>query len=177
MLPVQHSEAPGSSPRHVSIYGEDRANVHSHLANLSPNIVLKALNIFTNKFPELGILHLPSFMQEFQTSRHCETKTLLAAILSVTHCYYSRSSFTGLDTLLSRDQYASYAREMLSQSSFQAPKVQVAQALLVMGLFEWGSREFHRAWIYCGKACLVEISRSFGLIAYRNCNSNHAGNK
>ncbi|CEJ58545.1 hypothetical protein PMG11_07199 [Penicillium brasilianum] len=155
VLPVQHSEAPGSSPLHVSIYGEDRANVHSHLANLSPNIVLKALNIFTNKFPELGILHLPSFMQEFQTSRHNETKTLLAAILSVTHCYHSRSHFTGLETLLSRDQYASYAREMLSQSSFQAPKVQVAQALLVMGLFEWGSREFHRAWIYCGIAIRI----------------------
>lgn len=149
---LHHSEVPDHSPRHAPIYGEDRVDVDSHLVSLSPAIVLKALNIFTNKFPELGILHLPSFMQEFQTSCNNDTKTLLAAILSVTQCYYSRSSFTGLDTLLSREQYAAYAREMLSQSSFQAPRLQVAQALLVMGLFEWGSREFHRAWIYCGRA-------------------------
>jgi hypothetical protein len=153
--PAQHTEVSGHSPRHATIHGEDRAHVGSHIESLSPNLVLKSLNIFTNKFPELGILHLPSFMQEFQTSCHNDTKTLLAAILSVTQCYYSQSGFTGLDTLLSREQYASYAREMLSQSSFQAPKVQVAQALLVMGLFEWGSREFHRAWIYCGKAMYV----------------------
>lgn len=138
------------------MYNEDRAYVDGHIANLSPSIILKALNIFTNKFPELGILHLPSFMQEFQTSCNNDSKTLLASILAVTQCYFSQSSFTGLDALLSREQYASYAREMLSQSSFQAPKLQVAQALLVMGLFEWGSREFHRAWIYCGEKSFSE---------------------
>ena len=122
-----------------------------HIRNLSANIVLKVLNIFINKFPELGILHLPSFMQELQTTCHNDTKTLLAAILSVTHCYFAQSNLAGLETLLSREQYASYARAMLAHSSFQAPRLQVAQALLVMGLFEWGSREFHRAWIYCGK--------------------------
>ncbi|KAF3384394.1 hypothetical protein F1880_002656, partial [Penicillium rolfsii] len=153
--PVQHSEVSGHPLPHVTTHGEDRVHVDSHIASLSPNLVLKALNIFTNKFPELGILHLPTFMQEFQTSCHDDTKTLLAAILSVTQCYYSQSGFTGLDTLLSREQYAAYAREMLSRSSFQAPKLQVAQALLVMGLFEWGSREFHRAWIYCGIAIRI----------------------
>lgn len=173
----QHSEVSGHSPRRATIHGEDRVRVDSHIAGLSPNLVLKALNIFTNKFPELGILHLPSFMQDFQTSCHNATKTLLAAILSVTQCYYSQSGFTGLDTLLSREQYASYAREMLSQSSFQAPKLQVAQALLVMGLFEWGSREFHRAWIYCGKACTYKPFNVIGLKVCRNRNSNHAGNQ
>lgn len=153
-----HSGAPNSSPNrsHAPVYSEDRAYVDGHIANLPPSIILKALNIFTNKFPELGILHLPSFMQEFQTSCHNDSKTLLASILAVTQCYFSQSSFTGLDSLLPREQYASYAREMLSQSSFQAPKLQVAQALLVMGLFEWGSREFHRAWIYCGEKSFSE---------------------
>ncbi|KAI2789776.1 hypothetical protein POX_d05274 [Penicillium oxalicum] len=126
-----------------------------HIRNLSANIVLKVLNIFINKFPELGILHLPSFMQELQTTCHNDTKTLLAAILSVTHCYFAQSNLAGLETLLSREQYASYARAMLAHSSFQAPRLQVAQALLVMGLFEWGSREFHRAWIYCGIAIRI----------------------
>jgi hypothetical protein len=175
--PARHSEVSGHSPRHATIHGQESVHVDSHIASLSPSLVLKALNIFTNKFPELGILHLPSFMQEFQTSCHNDTKTLLAAILSVTQCYYSQSGFTSLDTLLSREQYASYAREMLSQSSFQAPKLQVAQALLVMGLFEWGSREFHRAWIYCGKAYTYNSVKVLGLTVCRNRNSNHAGNQ
>ncbi|KAF7716625.1 Fungal Zn(2)-Cys(6) binuclear cluster domain-containing protein [Penicillium ucsense] len=128
---------------------------HEHIRTLSPSIVLKVLNIFINKFPELGILHLPSFMQELQTTCHNDTRTLLAAILSVTHCYFKQSNLVGLENLLSREEYASYARGMLAHSSFQAPRLQVAQALLVMGLFEWGSREFHRAWIYCGIAIRI----------------------
>jgi hypothetical protein len=39
---------------------------------------------------------------------------------------------------------------MLSEWSFKAPSLRVAQALLIMSLYEWGDREFHRAWIYCG---------------------------
>ncbi|KAJ6075870.1 hypothetical protein N7499_007851 [Penicillium canescens] len=44
---------------------------------------------------------------------------------------------------------------MLSEWSFKPPKLQVAQALLIMSLYEWGSREFHRAWIYCGIAIRI----------------------
>ncbi|GFF60336.1 ATPase WRNIP1 homolog C26H5.02c [Aspergillus udagawae] len=44
---------------------------------------------------------------------------------------------------------------MLADKSFQSPNTHISQALLVMALYEWGSREFHRAWIYIGIAIRI----------------------
>ncbi|GLB07648.1 hypothetical protein AtubIFM57258_002996 [Aspergillus tubingensis] len=44
---------------------------------------------------------------------------------------------------------------MLADKSFQPPNTHIAQALLVMALYEWGSREYHRAWIYIGIAIRI----------------------
>lgn len=132
-----------------------QTRVDLHIADLSTRTILHALNVFTDKFPELGILNIPWFMRHVQSRRSRESQTLLAAVLATTQCHVSRLSTSGVESLFPRGQYASYAREMLPESSFQAPKLQVAQALLVMTLYEWGSREFHRAWIYYGRRPLA----------------------
>lgn len=108
-----------------------------------------------NKLPELAILNLHSFSKLYESARNQETKTLLAAILAVVRSSLSLPDFPWVESLLSSENYAVYARQMLSHSSFQQPKLHVAQALLVMTLYEWGVREFHRSWIYCGMTKLT----------------------
>jgi hypothetical protein len=128
----------------------DKASVDSHLANLSTEVILKALNGFTGKYPEFAILNHSAILEELQTTCPPESKTLLATILASSRVQFSLLCLPWERCLLPREHYASYAREMLSEWSFKAPKLQVAQASLIMGLYEWGSREFHRAWIHCG---------------------------
>jgi hypothetical protein len=130
--------------------GWDKARIDRHLTCLTTSIIVKTLHVFAKKYPELGILHLPTFIIAFQSPCPDESKTLLAAILAVIKSELLRLSPFGVDSLLSREQYAFYAREMLSKSAFQPPRTQVAQALLVMALYEWGFHQFHRAWVYCG---------------------------
>jgi hypothetical protein len=128
----------------------NKASVDRHLTNLSADVILKSLNGFTGKYPEFAILNHSVFLEEFQSTCPPESKTLLAAILASSRVQFSLLSLPWESSLLPREHYATYAREMLSEWSFKAPKLQVAQASLIMGLYEWGTREFHRAWIHCG---------------------------
>lgn len=133
----------------------DRAAIDAHVSRLPPGVVLKALSVFLNSFPELAILHLPTFMSELQATRSPESKALLGAVLAVTRAQLSVLTASWADELLPRDQYAYYARETLSGLILQPPRLQVVQALLIVTLHEWGSRDFHKAWVYCGIAIRI----------------------
>ncbi|KAJ5793822.1 hypothetical protein N7457_000421, partial [Penicillium paradoxum] len=133
----------------------NKNSVDSHLSSLSKDIILKSLNGFTGKYPEFAILNHSAFIKEFQSPISDESKILLAVILASSRVQFTLLGLPWEDSLLPREHYVSYAREMLSEWSFKAPKVQVAQASLIMSLYEWGSREFHRAWIYCGIAIRI----------------------
>ena len=143
------SDTPGPAPY------TDKASVDRHLSNLSTDVILKSMHGFTGKYPEFAILNHSAFLEEFQSACPPESKTLLATILASSRVQFALLSLPWEKSLLPREHYAAYAREMLSEWSFKAPKLQVAQASLIMGLYEWGSREFHRAWIHCGIYCLV----------------------
>ena len=128
------------------------AIVGRHIAALPNTVILKTLNVFTNKFPELAIMHVPTFMEELESrplSR--EIMALLGAVLAVTSGQLAVLGASWVDMLLTREEYALYTREMLSQFILQPPKLQVVQILLIITLYEWGTRNFHKAWMYCGK--------------------------
>lgn len=125
--------------------------VSSHIDNLSNSVILQAVNLFINTFPELAILHLPTFIAELHAEREPESKVLLGAVLAVTKAQLSVQSASWADELLSREHYALYAKDVLSDFILQPPKVQIVQALLIITLHEWGTRDFHKAWVYCGE--------------------------
>ncbi|KID94938.1 Transcription factor, fungi, partial [Metarhizium majus ARSEF 297] len=129
--------------------------VSSHIDNLSNSVILQAVNLFINTFPELAILHLPTFIAELHAERVPESKVLLGAVLAVTKAQLSVQSASWADELLSREHYALYAKDVLSDFILQPPKVQIVQALLIITLHEWGTRDFHKAWVYCGIAIRI----------------------
>ncbi|PHH90190.1 hypothetical protein CDD83_4289 [Cordyceps sp. RAO-2017] len=133
----------------------DGAEVEAHLAALPDSVILKALNVFINSFPELAMVHLPSFMAELRSVRPPESRAMLAAVLAVTKAQLSVLTTPWSHLLLSRDHYACYAEHMLAGFILQSPKIQVVQTLLIITLHKWGSRDFHKAWIYCGIAIRI----------------------
>lgn len=124
--------------------------VGQHVSSLPNGTVLKCLNVFTNKFPELAILHLPSFLDELRCYQSKETVALLSTVLAVTRSQICVLNADWASDLLPRAHYASYAKDLLRDLILQPPKLQVVQALLIITLHEWGSRDFHKAWVYCG---------------------------
>ncbi|KAI1046411.1 hypothetical protein LB505_009131, partial [Fusarium chuoi] len=145
--------SPDSSRQTSSYHASD--TVDEHLARLPIGIILKALNIFTAKFPELRILQASAFIKEYQTGRSKESKALLATILAITRKQCSIGTGDWLRSLKSSECYASYAWSTLSDAILQPPKVQVVQALLILTLYEWGVREYHKAWMHCGIAIRI----------------------
>jgi len=130
-------------------------SMDEHLSNLPMGVILKSLNIFTAKFPELRILQASAFMKEYQTVRTREGKALLATTLAITRKQCSIVTGDWLRSLRSSEAYASYAWSTLADAILQPPKVQVVQALLILTLYEWGVREYHKAWMHCGKTFTV----------------------
>jgi hypothetical protein len=145
--------SPVSSRQPTSYHVPD--TVDEHLARLPIGIILKALNIFTAKFPELRILQASAFIKEYQTARSKESKALLATILAITRKQCSIVTGDWLRSLKSSECYASYAWSTLADAILQPPKVQVVQALLILTLYEWGVREYHKAWMHCGKLTAI----------------------
>ncbi|KAF5987003.1 putative transcriptional regulatory protein PB1A11.04c [Fusarium bulbicola] len=145
--------SPVSSRQTTSHHTPD--TVDEHLARLPIGIILKALNIFTAKFPELRILQASAFIKEYQTARSKESKALLATILAITRKQCSIVTGDWLRSLRSSECYASYAWSTLSDAILQPPEVQVVQALLILTLYEWGVREYHKAWMHCGIAIRI----------------------
>jgi hypothetical protein len=140
--------------------GVDLEAMDWHIASLPKGIALKTLNVFLNKFPELSILHLPTFMSNLDASASSslfprESKALLAAVLAATRAQLTILGAPWADSLLSSHKYAAYARKLLAGLILQRPRLQVVQALLVITLHEWGSRDFHKAWVYCGIAIRI----------------------
>ena len=130
--------------------------VDRHISSLPNSVILKSLNMFSNKFPELAILHLPTFMKEFESpSCSRESMALLGAVLAVTRAQLSASGASWATCLLSREEYAAYTKTRLSDFILAPPKIQVVQALLIITLHEWGTRDFHKAWVYCGIAIRI----------------------
>ncbi|KAF4455594.1 putative transcriptional regulatory protein PB1A11.04c [Fusarium austroafricanum] len=142
------------SSRHTTSYHAPET-VDDHLSRLPIGTILKALNIFTAKFPELRILQADAFIKEYQTIRSRESKALLATILAITRKQCSIVTGDWLRSLKSSECYASYAWSALSDAILQPPKVQVVQALLILTLYEWGVREYHKAWMHCGIAIRI----------------------
>ncbi|KAG5657459.1 hypothetical protein KAF25_006023, partial [Fusarium avenaceum] len=155
------SSTPGFQPIPSPISSRQAASylvqetVDEHLTRLPISVILKALNIFTAKFPELRILQASAFIKEYQTARSKESKALLATILAITRKHCSIVTGDWLRSLKSSESYASYAWVTLFDAILLPPKVQVVQALLILTLYEWGVREYHKAWMHCGMAIRI----------------------
>ncbi|KAK2595668.1 hypothetical protein QQS21_006641 [Conoideocrella luteorostrata] len=164
IAPVRGRQIQSESPscHHVSAKHQRQTSsdytkqaVDCHIERLSSSVILKAVNVFISTFPELAILHFPTFIDQFRSERSPESKTLLGAVLAATKAQLLVQSVTWADELLPREHYALYAKDMLGDFILQPPKVQVVQALLIITLHEWGTRDFHKAWVYCGIAVRI----------------------
>lgn len=114
------------------------------------SIIIKALHIFRTNFPEMNMLHPDLFSRLFLLERKANSKALLAALLAAIkkeECYIDG---TWMNQLLPSEEYASFSRSVLSNAMLGPPEVVVVQAHLILTLYEWGVRDFQKAWVHCG---------------------------
>lgn len=125
--------------------------MEGHLEQIPKDVVFIALEAFWRKFPELRVIHPSSFMESFGSTCPRESKALLATVLAMTKTQKPDSDRLRTQILFPSERYASYACDVLAACILQPPDVKVIQALLILTLYEWGTRDFHKAWMHCGE--------------------------
>ncbi|OLN97093.1 putative transcriptional regulatory protein C1327.01c-like protein 1 [Colletotrichum chlorophyti] len=144
-----------ATPSHSSCgidFREGRDDIDRHLQHFPKKVVFTALEAFWRKFPELRVIHPSSFVQTLGPGCPRESKALLATVLAMTKTQNPDSDSLRTQVLYPSERYASYACDVLAACILQSPDVKVIQALLILTLFEWGTRDFHKAWMHCGIA-------------------------
>ncbi|UQC86513.1 fungal specific transcription factor domain-containing protein [Colletotrichum lupini] len=159
LLSAPHSRGP-ATPSSGLEYRDGRQEMDHHLEQIPKDVVYIALEAFWRKFPELRVIHPSSFMKSFGSNCPRESKALLATVLAMTKTQKPDSDRLRSQILFPSERYASYACDVLAACILQPPDVKVIQALLILTLYEWGTRDFHKAWMHCAPFPLEIPQRS-----------------
>ncbi|PWY66000.1 PLP-dependent transferase [Aspergillus heteromorphus CBS 117.55] len=114
---------------------------------LPPATLIAACDVYRKKFPVVNFLHYPSLIADLSDPHPVAVEPVfLAALLSL--CV----RFLDDPLLAPSETYAEYARAQLAHRAFEAPSLYLAQSLVMIALYEWGSGRPYRAWMYSGMA-------------------------
>ncbi|RAL12643.1 transcription factor domain-containing protein [Aspergillus homomorphus CBS 101889] len=116
------------------------------VAALTTATLINACDIYRKRFPVVNFLHYPSLIADLSSDVTSVDPVFLAALLSLCVRFMSDAD------LASEETYAGYARSQLAHRAFEAPSLYLAQSLVMLSLYEWGSGHPYRAWMYSGMA-------------------------
>lgn len=117
-------------------------------ASLPPSTLIAACDLYRKKFPVVNFLHYPSLIADLSRDVHSVEPVFLAALLSLCARFMTATD----PNLAPSDSYAEYARSQLARRAFESPSLPLAQSLVMISLYEWGSGRPYRAWMYSGMA-------------------------
>jgi hypothetical protein len=63
------------------------------------------------------------------------------------------------DELKEEEIYADYARKNLAQRVLEAPSLYLAQSLVMISFYEWGTGRPYQAWMYSGMYRIPKLSQ------------------
>ncbi|KAJ5133762.1 transcriptional regulator family: Fungal Specific TF [Penicillium atrosanguineum] len=116
------------------------------ISALPPSIVISAIETYRKKFPVANFLHYPSLISDISSNFDSVDPIFIASLLSM--CV----RFMADDELESEETYAGYARQHLAQRVMEAPSLYLAQSLVMISFYEWGTGRPYQAWMYSGMA-------------------------
>ncbi|OJJ65930.1 hypothetical protein ASPBRDRAFT_139167 [Aspergillus brasiliensis CBS 101740] len=116
------------------------------IAAIAPATLITACDIYRKKFPVVNFLHYPSLIADLSHHASAVEPVFLAALLSLCARFMPDAALAAPET------YAEYARSQLAHRAFEAPSLYLAQSLVMISLYEWGSGRPYRAWMYSGMA-------------------------
>ncbi|KAJ5595301.1 uncharacterized protein N7459_001509 [Penicillium hispanicum] len=121
-------------------------DLESPIASLPRSIVISAVETYRKKFPITNFLHYPSLISDVSANLSSVDAVFIASLLSL--CV----RFMSGDELEDEEIYANYARKHLARRAMEAPSLYLAQSLVMISFYEWGTCRPYQAWMYSGMA-------------------------
>ncbi|TQV90651.1 hypothetical protein V2A60_006863 [Cordyceps javanica] len=159
------SGAGSSEARQAVVGSSGPRHTQSSSEKLTPELIAECERVVSKTFPACVAFHKPSFVQQLKNASL--ESTLVYGLLACA----SRSSPSLIRRYGSSSQAAeTYAAKAMTliNSNLDHPNLADIQALCLVIIHEWGSRNAVRAYIYLGQAARM-------LQMYRILNSHHAG--
>ncbi|KAJ5101719.1 transcriptional regulator family: Fungal Specific TF [Penicillium alfredii] len=125
---------------------ESHESTENPISALSPPTIISAIDTYRKKFPITNFLHYPSLISEISSNPHSVDPIFTASLLSL--C----ARFMHSDELDDEAVYADYARKHLAHRVLDAPSLYLAQSLVMISFYEWGTGRPYQAWMYSGMA-------------------------
>lgn len=151
-------QRPRSTPRASSVTistvnttdgdNDTRCTPPNPVASLSLSTLISAFDTYRKKFPVANFLHYPSLIANISANPSSVDPVFVASLLSLCACFLPGH---GLE---SGERYAEYARTELARKAFEAPSLCLAQSLVMITFYEWGSGRPYKAWMYSGKSIM-----------------------
>ncbi|KAH1350699.1 hypothetical protein KXV74_000606 [Aspergillus fumigatus] len=113
---------------------------------LPSSTIIAACETYRKKFPVANFLHYPSLIAELSSNPASVDPVFVAALLSLCVRFMPDHRLEAAET------YAEYACKQLAHRAFEAPSLYLAQSLVMITFYEWGSGRPYKAWMYSGMA-------------------------
>lgn len=115
------------------------------VASLSPSTLISACDTYRKKFPVANFLHYPSLIANVSANPSSVDSVFVASLLSLCARFLPEYNLDLGET------YAEYARLELARKAFETPSLSLAQSLVMLVFYEWGSGRPYKAWMYSGE--------------------------
>ncbi|KAJ5156608.1 hypothetical protein N7492_009411 [Penicillium capsulatum] len=145
----QTVEASPSVGHRTTTRGNSQSISEGHedpIAVLSPSIMISAVETYRKKFPVTNFIHYPSLISDISSNSQSVEPIFIASLLSLCVRFMDGSGLEGEAT------YASYAQRNLMHRVMDAPSLYLAQSLVMISFYEWGTGRPYQAWMYSGMA-------------------------
>ncbi|OJJ42677.1 hypothetical protein ASPZODRAFT_147090 [Penicilliopsis zonata CBS 506.65] len=144
-MSLESREIPSRSPSSRAV-SQVSVSQSDPVACLSPSTIISACETYRKKFPTTNFLHYPSLIADISACPSTVDPVFVAAVLAL--C----ARFMPSHGLQPEDVYADYARSQLALRAFESPSLALAQSLVMVSFYEWGSGHAYKAWMYSGMA-------------------------
>ncbi|KAJ5631372.1 transcriptional regulator family: Fungal Specific TF [Penicillium longicatenatum] len=123
------------------------SEIHENpISALPSSMIITAVETYRKKFPITNFLHYPSLIYDVSSNFQSIDPVFIASLLSL--CV----RFMSGDGLADEETYAGYARKHLAHRVMEAPSLYLAQSLVMISFYEWGTGRPYQAWMYSGMA-------------------------
>lgn len=115
------------------------------ISSLPSSIVITAVETYRKKFPITNFLHYPSLISDISSNPQSVDPIFIASLLSLCVRFMNGGALEDAET------YADYARKQLAHRVMEAPSLYLAQSLVMISFYEWGTGRPYQAWMYSGR--------------------------
>ncbi|KAJ6020754.1 hypothetical protein N7540_006258 [Penicillium herquei] len=144
----------------VSASSNSPAALEDPLLKLDRSVIMKATEIFQQRFAMFSFLHGPTLIKIIHGDAPLDLR--FSGIMALCARFIPELIHEYGNPLAASENFAAYLRHKITAQTVIGDDISMAQTLLLLSFHDWGSGKGGQSWIYNGmatRACFVTLAR------------------